>query len=51
MNLIHQNFGNIRVEKKGEDFIFCAKDVYETLDLIWKGSKNMGYLDEDFKNI
>jgi len=45
----HPQFGEVRTEKVGSDFVFCAKDVYEVLDLIWKGSKNMGYLDEDEK--
>ena len=48
MNLIHQNFGNIRVEKKGEDFIFCAKDVCDILGLE-NASKALLNLDEDEK--
>jgi prophage antirepressor-like protein len=31
--LDHPQFGQIRVEKEGEDFLFCAKDVCDILDL------------------
>jgi prophage antirepressor-like protein len=31
--LEHPQFGQIRVEKQGEDFIFCAKDVCDVLGL------------------
>ncbi len=51
-NLItHPQFGEIRMKTKAGEPWFCAKDIYGVLDLEWKGSKNMGYLDEDEKRL
>ena len=45
--LKHSQFGEIRTERKGDDFLFCAKDVCEVLGIEWKGSHNLGHLDDD----
>ena len=31
--LAHPNFGEIRIEKQGEEFLFCVSDVCEALEL------------------
>jgi prophage antirepressor-like protein len=49
--LEHPQFGQIRVEKQGEEFIFCAKDVCNVLGIEWEGSKNIRFLDEDEKGV
>jgi prophage antirepressor-like protein len=49
--LQHAQFGQIRVEKHKDDFVFCAKDLCEILELQWKGSDSIGGLDEDEKII
>jgi prophage antirepressor-like protein len=47
--LQHPQFGQIRVEKKGEDFIFCAKDVCESLEMNQSTESALRNLDEDEK--
>lgn len=49
--LQHPQFGEIRTRKKGDDFLFCAKDVADALEIVWKGSQTLGYLDEDEKEV
>ncbi|MFX1617798.1 Bro-N domain-containing protein [Riemerella anatipestifer] len=49
--ITHPQFGEIRMRTKAGEPWFCAKDVYNVLDLEWKGSKNMGYLDEDERGL
>jgi prophage antirepressor-like protein len=44
--LQHPQFGQIRVEKRGEGFIFCAKDVCDALELT-NPSVAIQSLDED----
>lgn len=46
----YPQFGQIRVQKFGEDYIFCAKDVCDTLDLS-DVSMSVQSLDDDEKLI
>ena len=51
INLLqHPQFGQIRVEKKGEDFIFCAKDVCNVLG-ISKYRDALDKLDDDERGL
>jgi prophage antirepressor-like protein len=49
--LQHPQFGEIRVEKVGEEFLFCAKDVCDALGMNQKVDSALRGLDEDEKLI